>query len=63
MRSMLRDDQEQLQHIEAKLAELEAMPQAEQARRQCLIAALQLSKTELLHSYGRQTRQRHLVAA
>jgi hypothetical protein len=62
MRSILREDQAQLRQIEAKLAELAALPLAEQARKRCLIEALQRGKVELERSYGRLQRQRILVA-
>jgi hypothetical protein len=61
-RSILTQDQEQLKHIDAKLAELTALPPAEQARMQCLIDALHRGKTELLRSFGRSPRSRFLAA-
>jgi hypothetical protein len=61
-RSILSEDQAQLEQIEAKLAELAALSTAEQARKQSLINALQRGKTELLRSFGRLQRQRLLVA-
>jgi len=61
-RSILSEDQAQLKQIEAKLAELTALSTAEQARKECLINALQRGKTELSRSFGRLQRQRLLVA-
>jgi hypothetical protein len=62
MRSILTEDQEQLQHVDAKLAEMAALPPAEQARKQCLIDALQRSRIELIRSCARLQRQRRLAA-
>jgi hypothetical protein len=62
MRLILTLDQEQLQHIDAKLVEMRALSPADQARKQCLIDALQRSRTELIRSCGRSQRQRKLAA-
>lgn len=63
MRSILNEDQAQLEIIEAKLAELGAQPASEQARKQCLIDALRRSRNELLQSFRRRPRRTKLAAA
>jgi len=63
MRSILTEDQAQLRQIDAKLAELTALPSADQARKQCLIEALQRGRTDLLRSCGRLAHRRRLVTA
>ena len=62
MRSILTDDQAQLKQIDAKLAELSALPLAEQTRKQCLIDALLRGRKELARPFGRLQRERILVA-
>lgn len=62
MRSILTEDQDQLNHIDAKLAELTSLSPADQARKQCLIDALERSRTELIRSCSRLQRQRKLAA-
>jgi hypothetical protein len=62
MRSILSLDQTQLKQVEAKLAELTALPIADQARKQCLIEALRRERTELQRYCRRADRQRQLAA-
>lgn len=62
MRSMCGEDQAQLRQIEAKLAQLNAMPVAEQARKRCLIDALEQGRDELLRCVGRTRRAPRLAA-
>jgi len=47
MRSVLSLDVAQLNHLRAKIAELEAKPPTEQARKQCLLQALRLEERSL----------------
>jgi hypothetical protein len=62
MRSILADDLAQLRQIETKLAELVARPLAEQIRKQCLIDALNQSRSELARGCRRSPRLARLAA-
>lgn len=62
MRSIFMLNEPQLRQVEAKLAELTALPAAEQTRKQCLIEALLREKTELLRYHSRARRQVRLAA-
>lgn len=62
MRSLFMLDAPQLEHIEAKLAELGALPAAEQTRKQYLVDALLREKTELLRCRPHQRRQSRVAA-
>lgn len=62
MRSILSLDQAQLKQVEAKLAEMTALPAAEQARKQCLIDALRRERAELQRYCGRARGYRKIAA-
>lgn len=62
MRSILSLDQSQLTQVEAKLAEMTALPAAEQARNQCLIDALRRERAQLQRCCGRARRHRKMAA-
>ncbi|HYL32588.1 MAG TPA: hypothetical protein VEU53_05510 [Stellaceae bacterium] len=49
MRSALSLDVAQLNHLRAKIVELEARPPIEQARKQCLLQALKIEERSLRH--------------
>lgn len=62
MRSIFMLDEPQLKQVEAKLAEMTALPAAEQTRKQCLIDALLRERTELSRYRSRTRRQMKLAA-
>lgn len=62
MRSIQSLDLVQLKQVEAKLAELTALPMADQTRKHCLIDALRRERTELQRYCKRTVRQRRLAA-